>query len=428
MHKSIFKIALLALGWSQLTAAAYAVAVPQRSAADYIFTRPVLTNHIRGVVVDVTNAYGVIRSEDVDWLKEAICERLSIRSGHAATEWYVVGPVVGKRDIPYSDENDFWNGFPRGSDAGWLDPDTPLLDGIRLYNYGAQPVTNVYVVKRLLVDGHLTNSFSVIEMPMTNGTTSVYTNRWRAYLSPVEDVIFTNIHEWTELDYCQAHDAGIFCGLTNNTYFRSGLYLLSRETPSISVLSNMFECLRGTKRLADVDSLITNSVPYIHELENDIGGQTYHTGTNGYMGSVSVYFHAENYWSERTWCPAFTADVETRFKSSLLTTGGTSRASVEAVYANCEFRYLGTSNNMSTNAVVRLQSPSLDVSGENALCRVQIDTSAIFAACASAAGIPTPPSTIEYRAAEDESEFWEFEIRGITIIYRITPSVKLPDW
>ena len=82
--------------------ALHAVNVTQSSAADYIFTIPTLTNHIRGVVVDVdsANAYRVIRSEDADWVREALAERNAILAGSVNATSNNVGPIVRRGDIP----------------------------------------------------------------------------------------------------------------------------------------------------------------------------------------------------------------------------------------------------------------------------------------------------------------------------------------
>ena len=87
-----------------------------------------------------------------------------------------------------------------------------------------------------------------------------------------------------------------------------------------------------------------------------------------------------------------------------------------------------TESQVSTNAVVRLGNATLDLSGTNALCRVSLDAHGLCSACASAAGVPSPPGGMTYRSGEGKSELWSFYVESLVLFYSITPSVKLPDW
>ena len=90
-----------------------AATVPQRSAADYYFTRPVMTNNIVGTVMGDPPAYHLPRSEDVAWLHEAYGERVALAGGEPyGNSWTgaleeVVGeaPEFGK--WPLSETNRF---------------------------------------------------------------------------------------------------------------------------------------------------------------------------------------------------------------------------------------------------------------------------------------------------------------------------------
>ncbi len=414
MRKRLFQIALLALCWPRLASAS--INVPQMSAADYIFSQPVLTNHIRGVLVDTTNAYRVIRSEDADWLLEAYAERFAICAGGFSGSSPGVGTVVGRDDTI----------FDLGG-SEWLDPDAQLLNGARLVPT-TRTTTNTY--SQTTYTNGFSNAVSRITMPMTNGTVSVYTNRWivtRRF--PVESVT-TNVHEWSGIDYCHAVE-GVPFPAYSNVYALSWGYF--NETyamfPSVKSIAHAREILRGTKRLADDDCLWTNDTLTITKLL--YGDSPPIVSTN--FGNASYDFAAAHTYANITRTDPFTARVPTRFSSSLVTTGGANRVSVEAVFAKCDFsHYHGTGYNtgtyLGTNAIIRLGVASLDLSGTTACCLVSVDPLVICAACASVAGVNSPPTSDDYRSSEGTYETWHTDIDSIILFYSINPSVKLPDW
>lgn len=418
MMNRLLQIAILALAWPQLVAPASAVSVPQTSVSDYIFSRPVLTNHIRGVVVDTANPYRVIRSEDVDWLREAFAERIAISTGRIGRPSTGVGARVRKADIQMA-----------LNETGWLDADAPLLSGTRLVP-ASLTTTNTYA--QTTYTNAWTNALSLITMPMTNGTVSVHTNSWRVQKRvPVESVA-TNVHGWTCVDFCHGVDGVPFPVYSNATknvwgYGRESIY----DLPTITSIDYARDILRGTKRLADdVVATWTNSVRAIYEWQSD--APSYDVDTN-IVGTCTFHFNAGSYSAEMERTEPFTAVVPTRFSSSLVTTGGANRVSIEAVFARCHFSYIhfsgsDTDTHINTDAVVRLGESTLDLSGTKAFCRVPMSAYGICSACASAASVPSPPSSVEYRTSEDTGAVWDFSLIHLILFYSITPSVKLPDW
>ena len=412
--------------------------VPQRTAADYIFTLPLLTNGIQGKVIDPSEPYGAIRSEDVDWIHEALAERYSLQGGDFA----VRRPGTGAR---ISVDNSWISpiGWVDSPDA-WLDPAAPLLTGVRLSPYAGVPdLTNVVV--RSTYTNAVSNAFSVVEMPMTNGTVSVWTNKWSAdVLLPSTETV-TNVHEWTPLDLCHGVAGEPFPMYTNTPRVSYGtLDRAFRRIPSAQSISNAYAVLRGTKRLADVGVLWTNHVLYVEEdAYGGNGAPTYHRTNSvssfisGARYQLSASCQTNGYWStlENHVIP-FTADIPTRFYSSLVTTGGANRVSIEAAFVYLYFSYFfrddrrpDSSRIVQTNAILRLSSPSLDTSGERARVMVALDIKACCSAVAEAAGCPAVPSAgVMYAAPIGEHHAWDADEEGCVIIYSIAPSVKLPDW
>lgn len=434
----VVRLLLLAVCAAALCLLARGAGVPS-SVADYIFTVPRLTNHIRGVVITSTNAYRVIRSEDVDWLREAFAERWSIRAGRVpSSPWAGVGARMGDGDK--EETGAFWNGLPRGSDEGWLDPYTQLHTGSRVYDYG-EKVTNTYVV--VAYTNAATNALSTIEMPRTNGSVCVYTNLYRVeWMAPYNQVV-TNVHAMTPLDYCRAGD-GVFGGYTNTPVHEFGYPSdYGMRTPSIGEFTNAWAALRGTKRLADVNYYATNLPVRIDEYANnyDPDAPPYH-GTNDVVFTQYGYelmsgCETNGYWNTRAiYNPEYTACIPTRFYSSLVSAGGANRVSTEAAFAHFHFSYFfhdvrnpDSDRSVHKDAVVRLPSPTLDISGTNALAVVRVDPKALCSAAATAAGCPAVPSAgVMYSAPNGEYHHWQTESHEFIIIYSITPSVKLPDW
>ena len=394
--------------------ALHAVNVPQSSAADYIFTIPTLTNHIRGVVVDVdsTNAYRVIRSEDADWVREALAERNAILAGSVNATSNNVGPIVRRGDIP--------NGLAFSGNS-WLDGGAPLLDGVRLYDDFPQ-TTNVYA--HVTYTNGYTNAVSYITQPMTNGTVSVFTNSWsQARFYPVTNTV-TNVHQWVSLDLCHGVDGVPFPAYSNNTRFAQ---LTGSEPwarfPSLRTIANAREVLRGTVRLADVDFSATNEVTRVLLQQYDNLSVT----TNSAYGTPEYELSAWDIRGEEYHVPQYTARIPTRFDSSLVTTGGVIRVSIAAVYMKVYYSFAPPVTNGS--AMVRLTRAWMDLSGEKLVVCVPIDLKSICSTVAVAAGYPAVPTAgVSYRAPSNTKCHWLLTGFSYTIVYRISPSVKLPGW
>ena len=396
-----------------------AVNVPQSSAADYIFTIPTLTNHIRGIVVDVdsTNAYRVIRSEDADWIREALAERSALLLGSVGgVQRSDVVPIVRRGDVPALPSD-----YGYGNQSSWLYGGAPLLDGVRLYDDLPQ-TTNVYPY--VTYTNGYTNAVSYITQPMTNGTVSVFTNSWIHHrLYPVTNTV-TNVHQWVSLDFCHGVDGVPFPVYSNNTRFAQ---LTGSEPwirfPSLRAIANAREVLHGTVRLADVDFTATNEVTRVRLQQYDNMPVT----TNSAYGTPEYELSAWDIRGEEYHVPQYTARIPTRFDSSLVTTGGVIRVSIAAVYMKAYYSFAPPVTN--GNAMVRLTRAWMDLSGGKLVVCVPIDLKSICSTVAVAAGYPAVPEAgVSYRAPSDTTRHWQLSVASYTIVYRISPSTKLPDW
>lgn len=396
-----------------------AVNVPQSSAADYIFTIPTLTNHIRGIVIDVdsTNAYRVIRSEDADWIREALAERSALLLGSVGgVQRSDVVPIVRRGDVPALPSD-----YGYGNQSSWLYGGAPLLDGVRLYDDLPQ-TTNVYPY--VTYTNGYTNAVSYITQPMTNGTVSVFTNSWIHHrLYPVTNTV-TNVHQWVSLDFCHGVDGVPFPVYSNNTRFAQ---LTGSEPwirfPSLRAIANAREVLHGTVRLADVDFTATNEVTRVRLQQYDNMPVT----TNSAYGTPEYELSAWDIRGEEYHVPQYTARIPTRFDSSLVTTGGVIRVSIAAVYMKVYYSFAPPVTN--GNAMVRLTRAWMDLSGGKLVVCVPIDLKSICSTVAVAAGYPAVPEAgVSYRAPSDTTRHWQLSVASYTIVYRISPSTKLPDW
>lgn len=502
MMKIPFHILLFAIR------AALAATVTPNAASNYLFSTPLRPEPIRGLVMGSPPAYYVMRGEDFDWLNEALRERLAYMNGDlpdgtnttlaaefgkwdlaetnrfhrwttavdaAGVTNVVVGyhivtntpPTSGSPGPTIYDSSwligdaaaQLWN--PAGGRSGYLDPDVPLATGARAYNY-RQVWTNIYSVASY--KEVLTNAFSTISLPMTNGTVSVHTNQWHGYIQVPCDIVYTNVTESGEspIHFCHA-GSGAFPGYTNVQpiayYGPNNLTRFAVPT----VISNDYVALRGAVRLADDSRSPTNAPARSTAAEHYFGvSYRYEEETDEYVpeawtsDSSNVYtnlstvdwldysFNRSHYmWDAVEYTVhnreegrvSGTAVFKTRFPSGLATIGGTLRIAVEAMYAAVGFSYQNHSLTNSddrveidTNVVLRLAGPLLDVSGPIATVRAALDSRAICETAARAAGAPAPPSSLDGDPGEGRGESWWISPSGFVIFYRIYPTSKFADW
>lgn len=500
------------------------------AASNYVFTTPLRPAQIRGLVMGTPPAYYVPRSEDFDWLHEAYVERLDYRDGVSPAEtnttlaaefgkwalsetnrfyrWVtavdaagVTNVVVGfnlvtnitqTSDSPLAETDDsfwwpgeaaaqLWN--PTGADnylASYLDPAVSLVAGSRVYG-GSGIWTNVYALAAYT--NAVTNAFSVITMPMTNGTVSVYTNRWIAIKRFPYEIVYTNLVNAGGFHYCQTGE-GPFPGYTNAPPLGLSRGAALFSVPS--VISNDYVALRGAVRLADAVSQPNNApltltgidcrrgVGYTNDvyasyadiqpafLTNVVTTVTTNNTSADWLDYSMVVTHDE--WqttvyyidvdalgnevtnstvktesaidSRESGVLSDTAVLYTRFPSDLVMAGGAMRVAVEAVYADVRIRYSNKSDgenpdytaNIDTNVVLRLAAPALDVTGADAVATVAMDSRAICAAAAVAAGAPQPPAFDDGDPGVDRIEAWYLSVRGFYLFYQTTPNSRLSDW
>lgn len=445
MMKRILHIAILAV--SPALTPAHAVTVTPATAADYIFHRPVLTNNIRGVVMGWPPAYRVIRSEDVDWILEAWEERAAIRSGSTNRNNRAVGATVKRDDL--ADISTFWNGWPR-EDEGWLDGSVELATARVPFSHWGQVTTNIWLYEDTASITNIpetyydigvskSNGFTVITMPLTNGTLSVFTNRWTWEYADKEKVFVTatNIHTWTHLDWCQADPSAPFPGNMDAPRLNWSGSLI--EFPTVSAVSNAYQNLRSTSRLADIDCLETNHCATIYSTQrNGVLSRpiTNANQTLSYYLSLYASTNGQSYsGTETAQHTPYVAHVPTRFKSYINTIGGSQRVELEAAYAPVSLDYYfrdgfhrSPTESVMTNVMIRISDATLDMSGDTIYVHVPYNARQLCTLAATAVDLPPVPSDgVMHRPDDGETFEWECKSLGFVFIYRISPSVKLPD-
>ena len=432
MTRKAIQIALLALCGTAVPASAWGANVAPSSAAGYLFHKPSLTNNIRGVVMGWPPTYRVIRSEDLDWIREAWNERACIMGGttnipsrnlnYCSTNILFNSPAIVHRD-------DAWFGTFRndrstqGSDVGWLDGNATLLEGARQIE--PDKVTTNYVTETVYTNA-VTNALSTITMPMTNGVLSVYTNEWNSERSVMTTQRVAKRHVWTALDWCQPDGSGPFPGnMDAPPDFGTPVW------PALSIISNAYRNLRSTVRLADVEADAMNAgicvtQSRVNEEIFDPVMQSY--TTRAYELSAEADLNGYGFASESR-PVTVELQIPTRFQSALNQLGGKQRIAVEAVFVRVSFSYLSSAGGyVNTSVMVSLPGGSLDTSGQTACVLVQYDAMSVCSLAASAAGAPGVPSAgVRYRPSNGTSQHWYSSADKFVIIYRITPSVRLPD-
>lgn len=501
-----------------------AATVTPSAATNYYFSTPTFPAHIRGEVMGDPPAYRTPRSEDADWLVEAIRERTALARGEFFAPNTSLRPEFGKWNLAETNRFYRWStavdaagvtnvvvgyhlvtnsppahgygnrpptvrdfyiytftelewlaspGFRGGVGNGvtvrFLDGGASLSTAARdCYDWGnPHTFTNINVYSLPYLTSAVTNSFSTLEVPMTNGTVSVHTNSWSVSTHPRSRVTVTNVWEEIPLDYCHA-GTGMFPAYTNANA-DSGYFLYPEDTPSTrpGSVTRLYELLRGMVRLSDQAATTNRAPPKVHCRRYDSnftggasgGAPTISTNSTGYVGAeyeVSGYLGKRYSWNSSTaeydeWAtldvsewvtPSYDAIAPTRFRSAVVTTGGTTRVTIKAAYAVVRFkqyaeRQEGTIPNLRWNptvdidrcVVVPLPSPSLDLSQPVACARVTIDAKSLCTAAAAACGATTPPQNAEsYVPSLGTGGSWSAECSSIVLIYRLHPTSKFTDW
>lgn len=486
-----------------------AASVTPSSASDYIFTTPLFPDSIRGEVMGDPPAYFDPRGEDIDWLFEAFMERHALINGRMWDPWTHTKPSFG--EWPLSDTNNFyrWSTAVNASFATNIVVGYNLVTNAPRFGIGDQDVKHAYVefgeeffVNKLgyqtgqssyrnhyLGDAPLlvaarvahdrydspmfTNvnhsigktlqtvtNVSYIVMPMTNGTSSVFTNRWTASLAHLVTNSVTNVVAATPLDYCHTGN-GAFPGFPNDL-----LTQVQYDVRRDGNMSIIYDSLRAAVRLAD-EASPTNLAKNVYGTASSYELSDGTTAVRPWTAATNLTRTAEysisgdhtvwSYqWNEDSHAydvyysvfvtgnatAAYEAIAPTRFKSDLVTTGGFVRVEIEAAFASVEFEYTkhheeGTAPNF-TNVldvaidklvIVPLESHSLDITHKDALARVEIDAKAICQKASLECGAPNPPdSAAGYEPPRGEIHSWSVECKGIVLIYRTHPSSKFSSW
>ena len=501
-----------------------AASVFPAAATNYIFTTPYRPAHVRGTVMGSPPAYYIPRSEDLDWLNEAVWERLALSGSEFAAPYNfgtntVLRPEFGRWDL--SETNRFyrwvtatdaagvtnvvigynlvtntptstdspWQYYVPGSGTaqpsivpgkgssgiwpevagyfynptashdyhwGYLDPGATLITAARAFKTPPPAYTNIYKVAYYTAQDPdtVTNGFSTIEMPMTNGTVSVHTNKWWAYKNELRYHTVTAVVELAALDYCHL-GGGAFPGFTNAPPLPSSSYSFP------VALSNSYVALRGATRLADWGNHIypTNSSAFVEE-DYYMGALYFsHTSSNSYYRGryeidgrnekeLSDYDENHNPVYEWVYRTSETRSIPryqevaapTRFHSDLVTTGGVRRVTVEAAFAIVDFSYTrdaisddGTTRvaDISKDVVVPVFSPRDLVTkvGKPAYWESFVEPRELLEKAAAASGAPAPPqNAASFVPAQGSREYWQAEWSNFILIYRTHPTSKFADW
>ena len=504
MIRKISILAVVRLLFVPLTVGA--ASVTPSAATDYIFTTPLFPASIRGEVMGDPPAYYDARGEDVDWMFEAFEERFALISGEVPSQTTHLRPSFGKwnlsatnifyrwstavdasgttnvvvgyslmtnaprfslerqdvvtlyNNLPFA----FWSrvlGYETGASTDYrsryLDGAAALATAARVAydQYDVPLFTNVtYLVS---YTNMVATNVSAIVMAMTNGTESVFTNKWTATFEFASTNAVTNVVEACPLDYCHALP-GPFPGFPNAAAFDAAIMRPRRN----GVTAQMYDALRAAVRLAD-DVSVTNLSPpqvvYSHQIyEDDLGRiETSGTTTNstGFAGcSYEVDGVHERTYQNRVMyphlavsesrTPEYQAAAPTRFSSGVVTTGGTVRVEIDAAFAVVEFQYFAahqegdatnltwaTDSAIDKIVVVPIEGAVIDVSQDVAVARVNLDAMALCASSASAAGAPSLPEDVSaYSPALGNRAQWVANCSRIVVIYSTKPSSKFSSW
>lgn len=489
MMKKLLKICEIVYGVCLCATTALAATVTPASATNYYFSTPLRPGAIRGEVMVSTPTYYVPRSEDIDWIAEAYGERAALNGSYSRPgsstfllpsfgTWdlaetnrfykyvtavdpagvtnivigynlvtnsppsgYSPGPYLGSGVRAGTLASYLWN--PTADRHSFLEPSAQLVEDARVFEGGSHYYTNVYYVSGF--DFSETNAASVVEMPMTNGTVSVYTNKWYEPVNTPVSTPFTNVIGYLIIDFCHT-GVGIFPCYTNVPPMTPAYHSMPE------VLSNDYAAVRGAVRLADFESdLNTYPTPEFRLSRTYLDGaeepplrtnrnytsKYYYsfsgTGLQWWDGDSQTYIpHTEV--EERYTLPlAHNTTLVTRFSPWAVTTGGVERVSVEAAYVEAECFYGPPSQSGLSDqfyAVLRVDAPErLTVTPSNTCVTVTLNARNLADRAFSAAGKPAIPQDLTaYELDPDYAESWSFDAHYFILIYRIHPTTKFDDW
>lgn len=489
-----------------------AASVTPSSATNYIFTSPLFPASIRGEVMGYPPAYYDPRGEDVDWMFEAFKERFALIDGEMPSLETYLKPSFGRWDISATNRLIRWStavdasgvtnvvvgynlatnaprftlanqnvktlydnipsiffaralGYDTGATPGYrsyyLDGSAELATSARpTYPYGHSPsFTNI--TSSVGYTNAISSNSTTIEMPMTNGTTSVFTNMWFATLSlPVTNSV-TNVVEACPLDYCHAGN-GPFPGFPDALKFS-----IAKSWPTrYGFVAQAYSALRSADRLAE-EASITNAAPgmelFTHWVYTEPGYTTNETtttiSTNEHFSSeYSILGSQEKkyawnsetqqyeafydiYVSEKQ-TPEYQAVAPTRFSSEIITTGHTERVELEAAFAVVELFYSSSHQEGGRTNLHWVADDSLDeivvvpIAGNNHLdlsepvarATVTLNSRSLCEEAAGAAGVPQPPEAGGFTPVQGTDSSWEIDCKKVVLIYRTKPSSKFNSW
>ena len=273
--------------------------VSQSSASDYHYSRPNLQSNIQGRVIGEVPEYDILRSEDIAWLREAYAERWALAGNFSGLSTNVSSaPIFGEWDMSLKDDKRYtgWVSATKPNGSGGLStnivvlykPVTNIGEGVdsawqkentiwekslatiylseddtayvsdakswRIDHYGSSSspyvdedwghtvITNIY--EENVTFPAISNMISTISMPMTNGTTCVFTNTWKEFYTTNATFTRTN-----HID--RGHD------LINMIFTNRVVSHYGRKIPSgklhglidVSFFTNHYAYLKGLTRI-----------------------------------------------------------------------------------------------------------------------------------------------------------------------------------
>lgn len=461
MMKRRSHIALLfAAGLLLWAACGHSATVTPASATNYYFSTPLRPAHIRGIVMGSPPAYYVPRSEDWDWLAEACEERNALASSWSTNDWSsALVPEFGSWGLAATNGLYKWvtavsaadvtnvvirytlvtNSPPsRGAGAhiyeksipsiyaaeNWLDGSASLLSGSRGVMSASLNQVYTNVTYSQSYSNIVTNAFSLITMPMTNGTVSVHTNSWTASVTvPGELQAVSNVYGAALVDFCLADTPRHFPRAFDDVPVLPALTAL----PMQDVFSNYYARLRLTVRLCE-------TVQPVHSGKYQALEEYYYSDGSSYSSTVESddYFYLDHDVGSnfRRYAKPYDAVLTTRFPSALVTLGGAERVTVAAAYRVGNLYYSRDAyTNISATVFSRISLPEhLTVTGLYATVSVRQDALAQATADFAAAGngIPNLPAfdsvSAQYR------EIFSYGAPRYVLIFRIHPTSKFSDW
>ena len=235
-----------------------------KNASNYIFSAPIMTNNIQGLVMGPDGDYAQVRSEDLAWFAEAFYERLHLIDTVAYTNLFADYSSFDQPKIATSRPSDGFRGALQVLINTFKDQETKLIEAPRIIPlYDHKIITNV--TTKLVPTYNLESNIVIHSQQLLDGRTDVLTNITIKPVVKMERINITNCYDYAQHVNRIAVDE-FFPGIVNTNEVVQEFHKVPNAYKSKwitkSAITNAFKLFNTMTRIADFFGDHNNSFRY----------------------------------------------------------------------------------------------------------------------------------------------------------------------